>query len=207
MKLSVFIVVWLGVPLIGILLEYCKLWSLSRRIKHDEILFKFCRVRDAFALKVLKQELSEDSELFDFFYYKNATLIHNNRKLGVCFKEMAHGLANMWDHQSQPVSVEKKRFLRELKNADDSTKELAFNFITAVVQVLRENSASVFLRIYLGHWQRNLSLFARWMTTPFVIPSLDLQAMRVTEEMRQAVIHPSSQNSFSSRASHQPLGA
>lgn len=99
--------------------DVCKVYRLRRAKKHDWILYRFCRVRDAFAELAIDGKISEDSRIFKFFYLNNADLIHTHRTAGTCFSN----LLRVVDRQVEPSTPDEKQWMESLfQEIHDSEK-------------------------------------------------------------------------------------
>ncbi len=107
--------------------------KLQEAMLHDKFLYALCEVRDSMALLVADKKLSEKSDSFELFYKITASMIHNHRNSGVCFKKLI---------VKADASVSKKKTkLLNIKNdiADgpEELKEVAALFVTTIMQIIR----------------------------------------------------------------------
>lgn len=101
---------------------------------HDRILYAFCDVRDSFALRAINKEISEDSEVFKFFYSTLAKLVHDHPHHGKCFVDLIREIYKKKTRNNK--TPEQTLLAKELEQADEETKRLAMVFINAYTQAL-----------------------------------------------------------------------
>lgn len=118
-----------------------KIWHIKKQLLHDRLLYSFCSVRDAIALKAIKGEIDEDSEVFRFFYLKNSELIHIHKKSGLCFSGIGRSMVGrmITSPKNAPIPAETKRLLRQLRHSDDEIKQIAGVWINAMMVVFSES--------------------------------------------------------------------
>ncbi len=204
MKAMFFIALWLGIPLLGVLWGYFTYRRIVKMWKHDQILFAFCAARDVIALKAVQGEVSEDSELFNFFYSLNAQLIHHNREFGVCFKELAQALTS--GRYNGTISSSTEELMRQLRDGDTEIKLMAYRYSTAVLAMLAENSNSLLLRAFLrfsrsrlATLNKKLNSFAKGVSR-LMIPREEWETIRFARRMINA-------SESSAKMTTVPLGA
>lgn len=202
MKISMFIICWLSIPFVWIWWNQRQSRKIAKMREHDRILFAFCAARDTIALKAIRHEVDEDSQLFDFFYHRTAKLIHYHRHFGVCFKHIAQAIAAK-GYRGE-LSSSTKKLMRELKHGDAEIKLMAENYSQAVLVMLAENSGSFFLRAVLhlsraafsegvGKISESLSLVSR-----LLIPGDELATLRFARQMTSAAKASDSSREISS---------
>ena len=91
---------WLAVPVILIAVKELKWRRLVRHREHDLILYAFCEARDLMAVKVLREELSENSETFRYFYRQISRIIHDHENHPNGFAHIAKSLSG---NKNRPV--------------------------------------------------------------------------------------------------------
>ena len=121
-------------PALVILKNISRVADLKLELEHSRILYAFCSVRDTFALKAIRNEVSEESELFKFFYGVNSMLIHDHPKHGKCFVEMIREIYKK--RTSNNKAPQNTRLAKELGEADKESKAAAMLFIHAYSRAL-----------------------------------------------------------------------
>jgi hypothetical protein len=180
MKITILMVLWLGFPL-----AYClyAVFAVRRARKlrlHDLLLYRFCHVRDEIAMKAIRGEIDEGSQVFKFFYSWNASLIHEHKMHGPCFRDFARRvLGNQYrsldsDYGQRPLRSEVKQLFRQLKNSDDETKIIAGMWIQACAIMLKEADRGMWVERNLWKMRRNRKDFFRWLSKQFFV-SLEIR--------------------------------
>ena len=192
MNLFILIAMWLALPTVAILFGFLKIRHLDKERLHDAILYNFCTVRDAMALKAASGELDEDSEIFGFFFVKNAELIHIHKSAGVCFHNFARSiLGKIARGEKRPLDAQTKRLFRQLRHADDSIKVLAARWIDTAAVML--SVAARGTRVQRAIWKESGAFhlkridFYRWLGRQFFVPEEKRAAANLLSGLYSAI--------------------
>jgi hypothetical protein len=168
MNLFILISIWLVLPAVVFFRAVLSHRRLEKERLHDQILYRFCAVRDAISLHAASGGLDEDSEIFRFFYSQNAKLIHHHRTAGLCFHNFAKGvLGKMIEEKHQQIDVETKRLFRQLKHADQTTRDIASKWLEGASVMM--DTATRGTKIQRAIWRarnrlkRTRADFYRWL--------------------------------------------
>lgn len=131
--MSTFTLISLGVviPLIVALIDALRLHRLALSKAHDMMLYSLCKVRDETAMLAIEGKLSENDEVFDFFYTTTARVVHDNKQMGVCFNGLMRALdkeLSLSSNDSRQTNALKTR----VQSGDEKIKELASNWAFAI---------------------------------------------------------------------------
>lgn len=127
-------IIWIMIPAIIVFKNAVKIRKIKLELEHSRILYSFCEVRDFFAMKALHKEISEDSEMFRFFYVTNSAMIHNHPEFGKCFVSMIRDIYKKKTRNNK--APEDTGLAKELRQADDESKAAAMKFIHAYTKAL-----------------------------------------------------------------------
>ena len=128
---TIILIAWIGIPLALIIINESKIGDLEATILHCRILFWFCEVRDAAAIKALKGEMDEEGRLFKLLYTTNAGIIHNNRNLGKCF---IHLIRDIYRMEKTEIVHGGNKLVKEIEAADEETKQIVNKYVHAVMR-------------------------------------------------------------------------
>lgn len=174
MKVLIFLTIWFAFPVMVSVAAAVAVRRLQKRRLHDQLLYRFCSVRDAIAMKAIRGEISENSEIFEFFYTANARVIHRHKKMGICFNDFARRLIEhsdrKGDHQ-RPIDAKTKRLVRQVRRADLETKAIVVSWIEACAVMLNEAQRGMWLERSLWKMRRRGTNFYRWVGKQFYVPA------------------------------------
>jgi len=172
MNILILLVIWLVIPLAIITNAVLSVRHLRKQRLHDLILYRFCAVRDAIALKVLSEELTEDSEIFRFFYVFNAQLIHGHRHAGICFNDIGRRVVGhvFSSRPKRPMEAKTKRLIRQLKHASPEIKAIADAWTEGCAAMLHEAASGMLVERLIWKMRNTGSDFYRWVSKQFYIP-------------------------------------
>lgn len=142
MKLTALILIWMAPAIFVLIKNRLERVALFRRYLHDRILFAFCDVRDKIAIAAANGTISEESEIFNFFYTTNAQLIHHHSDMGICFASVVKQIETRYKHPKKrgDEPIELKRLRREMNNAAPEIKSVLGIWVRAMSNALFLNS-------------------------------------------------------------------
>ena len=145
MTTTIILVSWIGVPAILILLNVRKVWNLYIRLLHDRILYGFCQVRDAIAVKAANGEISEDGAIFRTLYTNNAMVIHHHAEFGRCLVKFFKTVHEEEEMANEAANEFSDQLIKEMELADEETKQIAMKYTHTLTMALFMAEGAVFL--------------------------------------------------------------
>ena len=133
MTFVIAIILWIGVPLLLVIGNLLRKEDLKLQIKHQQILYSFCSVRDSIALKVIRNEISEESAVFDFFYRVNACVIHKHPEYGKCFIKLYR---EIFKRSSEKPTAAGQRLAVEIEEADEELRSIVLVYVHACLKAV-----------------------------------------------------------------------
>lgn len=164
MTTIVLIAMWLLVPLVYFGISEIEVRRLRRALNHARILYTFCEARDFMAVKALRGEMDERSEVFRYFYEKLGHIIHTHEAYPIGFAHLAKDLA---ENRNRPSPVWVRRLLRELKKSDPEVKKMVAHYLSAIELVVKQDTA-ISLLDKLPTWRLEAGLLKRLTRLPLL---------------------------------------
>jgi hypothetical protein len=157
---------WLFVPVVLLAVATLRIRRLRREREHDLILYALCHARDTVAVKAIRGEIDERSQIFWYFYKQLSEIIHEHKRHPIGFAHLAKNLA---DNRSRPTPTWVLRLMRELKKSDVETKEMVRRYIDAIQLIMKQDSLVV-LFDKLPFWIRKHGGFFRALADQPLLP-------------------------------------
>jgi len=160
------IALWLMVPVILFAVATLRIRRLRREREHDLILYALCHARDTVAVKTVRGEIDERSQVFSYFYKQLSEIIHEHKRHPIGFAHLAQNLA---DNRNRPTPTWVLRLMRELKKSDPETKQMVKRYIDAIQLIMKQDSLVV-LFDKLPSWIRKHGGFFRALADQPLLP-------------------------------------
>jgi hypothetical protein len=160
------IALWLFVPAVLFAVATLRIRRLRREREHDLILYALCHARDTVAVKAVRGEIDERSQIFYYFYKQLSEIIHEHKRHPIGFAHLAKNLA---DNRNRPTPTWVLRLMRELKKSDVETKQMIRCYIDAIQLIMKQDSLVV-LFDKLPSWIRKHGGFFRALADQPLLP-------------------------------------
>jgi hypothetical protein len=160
------VALWLFVPALFFAAATLRIRRLRREREHDLILYALCHARDTVAVKAVRGEIDERSQIFSYFYKQLSEIIHEHKRHPIGFAHLAKNLA---DNRNRPAPTWVLRLVRELKKSDVETKQMVRRYIDAIQLIMKQDSLVV-LFDQLPFWIRKHDGFFRALADQPLLP-------------------------------------
>lgn len=175
------IALWLIVPATLYVSSALYIRRLRRERQHDLILYTLCDARDLAAVKAVRGEIDERSQIFRYFYKELSEIIHDHKGHPIGFAHLAKNLA---ENKNRPPPTWVLSLIRELKKSDAETKQMVMRYIDGVQLIRKQDSLISFLDklprwvgergVLLPRRQRSFARFNRKLATTVGYQSVGL---------------------------------